>query len=71
MASTYAPNEEVLNSSSRTKSLLLKSNIKPTEEQNLEFTYRYFDGNFGEIMPFDIIDMEIEVFINILLAVCA
>lgn len=55
MASIYAPNEEVLNSSSRTKSLLLKYNIKPTEEQNLEFTYRYFDGNSGEIMPSDII----------------
>lgn len=55
VASTYAPNEEVLNSSFRTKSVLLKSNIKPTEEQNLEFTYRYFDGNFGEIMPSDII----------------
>lgn len=55
VAGAYMPGEEVLNSSSETKSVLLKGRYRPTDEHALEVSYRYFDGNYGEIMPSDII----------------
>ncbi|WHS30520.1 TonB-dependent receptor [Brucella sp. NM4] len=53
-ATSYAPGEEVLNTSAKTESILLKATIRPTDEQELELSYRRFDGRFGEIMPSDI-----------------
>ena len=53
-ALSYAPNEEILNSSSETESLLLKTTLRPKEDHDLELSYRYFDGQYGEIMPSDI-----------------
>ena len=54
VAKSYMAGEEVLNTSVSTESALLKATIKPTDEQQLELSYRYFDGEFGEIMPSDI-----------------
>lgn len=54
VAKSYKAGEEVLNSSSQTESVLLKATIKPTDEQQLELSYRYYDGRFGEVMPSDI-----------------
>ncbi|WP_374833101.1 TonB-dependent receptor [Paenochrobactrum pullorum] len=54
VAKSYKAGEEVLNSSAETDSVLLKATIKPTDEQSLELTYRYYDGRFGEVMPSDI-----------------
>ncbi len=54
VAKSYKEGEEVLNSSAQTESLLLKTTIRPTDEQELELSYRYFDGRFGEVMPSDI-----------------
>lgn len=54
VAKSYKEGEEVLNSSSRTESVLLKANIRPADGHDLELSYRYFDGAFGEIMPSDI-----------------
>ena len=53
-ALSYGPGEEVLNSSAETESLLLKTIVRPKDDHELEFGYRYFDGNYGEIMPSDI-----------------
>jgi len=54
VAKSYQPGEEVLNSSARNDSLLLKSTLELSDAQNLELTYRRYDGHFGEIMPSDI-----------------
>ncbi len=54
VAKSYLAGEEVLNTSANTESVLLKATIKPTDEQQLELSYRYFNGEFGEIMPSDI-----------------
>ncbi|MBB6261854.1 hemoglobin/transferrin/lactoferrin receptor protein [Paenochrobactrum gallinarii] len=54
VAKSYMAGEEVLNSSAETDSVLLKAMIKPTDEQALELTYRYYDGRFGEVMPSDV-----------------
>lgn len=53
-AKSYKPGEEVLNSSAKTESILLKANIRPADDHELELSYRRFDGRFGEIMPSDI-----------------
>lgn len=53
-AKSFKQGEEVLNSSSETESLLLKANVRPAEGHDVELSYRYFDGAFGEIMPSDI-----------------
>lgn len=53
-ALSYAAGEEILNSSSETQSFLLKSNIRPKEDHELELSYRNFEGKYGEIMPSDI-----------------
>lgn len=53
-ALSYAPEEEVLNTSAETESLLLKTILRPKEDHELELGYRYFDGKYGEIMPSDI-----------------
>lgn len=47
----YKAGEEVMNTSRETESVLLKATLRPTDEQELEIGYRYFDGKFGEIMP--------------------
>lgn len=46
----YRANEEVMNTSNSNESVLLKTTLRPTDEQTLALTYRYFDGEFGEIM---------------------
>ena len=53
-ALSYAAGEEILNSSSETQSFLLKGNIRPKEDHELELSYRNFQGKYGEIMPSDI-----------------
>lgn len=50
----FQPGEEVLNSSSQTQSLLLKTAIRPAHDHLLELSYRHYDGRQGEIMPSDI-----------------
>jgi len=51
VAKSYKPGEEVLNSSARSDSLLLKGTLKFDTDHQLELTYRGYDGHFGEIMP--------------------
>lgn len=46
----YRPGEEIMNTSSKNETTLLKASIRPTDEQTLDLSYRYFDGQFGEIM---------------------
>lgn len=48
---TFKPGHEVFNTSSDTKSVLLKGAIRLTDEQSLALSYRYFDGRYGEVMP--------------------
>ncbi|AOA59809.1 hypothetical protein BFG52_00780 [Acinetobacter larvae] len=50
VADVYKAGEEVLNTSNQSESFLLKTTIRPTDTQSLELGYRYFDGEFGEIM---------------------
>ncbi|AJO77924.1 TonB-dependent receptor [Pseudomonas sp. MRSN 12121] len=54
VASTYNAGEEVLNSSARTESVLLKTTIRPADDHSFELGYRRYDGRIGEIMPSDI-----------------
>lgn len=54
VAKTYNAGEEVLNSSSRTESFLLKTTLRPADGHTFELGYRRYDGRIGEIMPSDI-----------------
>ncbi len=54
VARIYKPGEEVLNSSNRNESLLLKATLRPAQGHELELGYRRYDGRNGEIMPSDI-----------------
>lgn len=54
VAKVYKPGEEVLNSSYKTESFLLKTTIRPAAGHTLELGYRRYDGRNGEIMPSDI-----------------
>lgn len=54
VAKVYKPGEEVLNSSYKTESVLLKATIRPADGHALELGYRRYDGRNGEIMPSDI-----------------
>ncbi|MCH4270882.1 TonB-dependent receptor [Kerstersia gyiorum] len=54
VAKVYQPGEEVLNSSAETRSVLLKTTIRPAPGHTLELGYRNYDGRQGEIMPSDI-----------------
>lgn len=54
VATTYNAGEEVLNSSSRTESLLLKTTLRPADGHTFDLGYRRYDGRIGEIMPSDI-----------------
>ncbi|MGU9825908.1 TonB-dependent receptor domain-containing protein [Pseudomonas sp. LF242] len=54
VATTYNAGEEVLNSSSRTESLLLKTTLRPADGHAFDLGYRRYDGRIGEIMPSDI-----------------
>ncbi len=47
----YRPGEEVLNTHSRSHSLLLKSTWRPNEDQALELGLRRLNARYGEIMP--------------------
>lgn len=46
----YRANEEVMNTSSQNETVLLKTTMRPTEQQVIDLSYQYFDGEFGEIM---------------------
>ena len=54
-AKVFKAGNEVLNTSTDTESVLLKTIIKPTPDQALELAYRYTDGEYGEVMPSRII----------------
>ena len=54
-AKFFKPDSEVFNTSSDTESVLLKTIIKPSPDQTLELTYRYTDGEYGEVMPSQVI----------------
>ncbi|MDY7534796.1 TonB-dependent receptor [Pseudomonas sp. Bout1] len=54
-AKFFKPDSEVFNTSSDTESVLLKTIIKPSPDQALELTYRYTDGEYGEVMPSQVI----------------
>ena len=54
-AKVFKAGNEVLNTSTDTESVLLKTIIKPSPDQALELTYRYTDGEYGEVMPSRII----------------
>ncbi|MBP6707022.1 MAG: TonB-dependent receptor plug domain-containing protein, partial [Achromobacter sp.] len=54
VAKIYNPGEEVLNSSFKTESVLLKATLRPADGHTLELGYRRYDGRNGEIMPSDI-----------------
>ena len=53
-AKSFLAGDEVLNTSAYSRSALLKSVIRPTDEQALELAYRYYDAEIAEIMPSDI-----------------
>jgi len=55
VAKSFQQGEEVLNTSARSDSFLLKGNFRLDYDQTLELSYRRYDGHFGEIMPSDII----------------
>ncbi len=50
LQSVYGPGDEVMNTSNRNESVLLKTTLRPSDEQSLALGYRYYDGEFGEIM---------------------
>ena len=54
VAMTYNAGEEVLNSSSKTDSYLLKATWRIADEHTLDLGYRRYDGRSAEIMPSDI-----------------
>ncbi|MGO3742876.1 TonB-dependent receptor domain-containing protein [Kerstersia sp.] len=54
VATTYMPGEEVLNSSSETASVLLKTTLRPAAGHTVDLSYRNYDGHQTEIMPSDI-----------------
>ncbi|MGY2291614.1 TonB-dependent receptor domain-containing protein [Pseudomonas sp. SDO528_S397] len=54
-AKVFKAGNEVLNTSTDTESVLLKTIIKPSPDQALELAYRYSDGEYGEVMPSRII----------------
>ncbi|WP_325985871.1 TonB-dependent receptor [Pseudomonas protegens] len=54
VATTYNAGEEVLNSSSKTESWLLKTTLRPADGHTFDLGYRRYDGRIGEIMPSDI-----------------
>lgn len=54
VATTYNAGEEVLNSSSRTESFLLKTTLRPADGHTFDLGYRRYDGHIGEVMPSDI-----------------
>lgn len=54
VATTYSAGEEVLNSSSRTESFLLKTTLRPADGHTFDLGYRRYDGRIGEVMPSDI-----------------
>ncbi|NHF74457.1 TonB-dependent receptor [Paracoccus xiamenensis] len=51
VARVFEEGEEVLNSSSETESVLLKGNYQPAPGHKIELSYRYFDGQYGDVMP--------------------
>ena len=55
VAKIYAAGEEVLNSSSNTQSLLLKSVVRPADAHRIQLSYMNFRSQFGDVMPSDII----------------
>ena len=55
VAKIYAAGEEVLNSSSNTQSLLLKSVIRLSDDHRIQLSYINFRSQFGDVMPSDII----------------
>ncbi|WP_265532876.1 TonB-dependent receptor [Pseudomonas saponiphila] len=54
LATTYNAGEEVLNSSSKTQSWLVKTTLRPADGHSFDLGYRRYDGRIGEIMPSDI-----------------
>ncbi|MGC2858444.1 MULTISPECIES: TonB-dependent receptor [Pseudomonas] len=54
VAMTYNAGEEVLNSSSKTDSYLLKATWRIADDHTLDLGYRRYDGRTAEIMPSDI-----------------
>lgn len=55
VARFYPEESEVLNTSSLTESVLLKATLRPFDDHTLDFSYRWSDGNYGEIMPSNVI----------------
>nr|WP_277606378.1 TonB-dependent receptor [Acinetobacter sp. NIPH 2699] len=54
VAKMYGEEEEVLNSSSDTRSLLLKSILRPWKDHNITLSYMNVRSEFGDVMPSDI-----------------
>lgn len=54
-AKVFKAGNEVLNTSTDSKAVLLKTIIKPSPDQALELAYRWTDGEYGEVMPSRII----------------
>ncbi|WP_430443315.1 MAG: TonB-dependent receptor domain-containing protein [Pseudomonas piscis] len=54
VATAYDAGEEVLNSSSKTESFLLKTTLRPADGHTFDLGYRRYDGRIGEVMPSDI-----------------
>lgn len=54
VAMTYNAGEEVLNSSAKTDSYLLKATWRIADDHTLDLGYRRYDGRSAEIMPSDI-----------------
>lgn len=51
VAKVFEEGEEVLNSSSQTESVLLKGSYQPTPDHKVQLSYRFFDGQYGDVMP--------------------
>ncbi|PCJ29296.1 MAG: TonB-dependent receptor [Gammaproteobacteria bacterium] len=58
LASLWQPGDEVLNTSSKMESWLLKSSWRITEDQKLSLNYRRSDSTYGEIMPSRIVSSD-------------
>ncbi|AOA59518.1 TonB-dependent receptor domain-containing protein [Acinetobacter larvae] len=54
VAKMYGEGEEVLNSSSDTRSLLLKAVLRPRQGHQVNLSYIDSDSQFGDVMPSDI-----------------
>lgn len=51
MADIYRPDREVLNTSNKTESYLLKGTVRPSDEQAIQVGVRHTETSYGDIMP--------------------